>query len=161
MPSRVATYADAITAWINDRTARNWPAGISNWRAERVWEATLEIQTTDGLSVQLVPMTRRTMTLATRQTKDQPYDHEIYIREKYTEANAIPNDWIDLRVWLVESMEDQLFDLSLTPAAGADRAFVPPENGVTIDLLCDPLDLEQFRQFTAQLTVTVQELRTR
>lgn len=161
MPSRIAPIADALVVWLNDRTARNWASGLPTWQARRVWEAIEDVSTADGLLVQVAAIGRQELTLLARQSKTQRYEHEIYIRQKYADAGDVPNEWVDQRVWLVEEIEDKLFDMIESPPTNVQNVFVPAEGGITVSTYCDQFDLHETRQFTAIMSVILQEIRSR
>ena len=163
--SKSATYAQTLVDWLNDKTNRSWP--LLGWTARRCWEAVENLvegtEATDVPIVQVAAITRQPIAATTREILSQGYEFEIYVRQKYTPATPIDDAWIDARVELLESMENQLWDFDgvATLPSGVALLRVMPEGGVQMDTVCDQFDLNENRQYTGILAVTLMELRDR
>lgn len=156
MAGRAATIADALVTWLND-PSRSWP--LTGWTASRSWEPGTELEDASAaLLVQVSPDSRSSNELVSRAKRQRDYTLFVDFRQKYATTGAIPSAWLDARAELVEAVDDALADLTLTGQPSGHMVYVA---ATQIDPLCDRLDLEEFRQFTATIEVTMREIKTR
>jgi hypothetical protein len=160
MAAHAVTFADLLAAWLNDE-ARAWP--LDGWTATREWIETLELSVSDDPIVQVIMEAQQDAGFETRATYREDYRGIVGIRQKFPESGAIPKEWLDDRVELTAAVANKMKDLELTTGlpSGVQKLYVPQQDGISIESLCDRIDLEMLRQYSGLIEFKLREFRLR
>lgn len=164
MASRSGAITRWLVKWLND-PARDWPRIEGDeWTAEQTPKPTVELEESSTvLTVQVSADSRGQNTFAIRSHVQRDLSVFIDVRQRFPRTGEIDDDWLDERIALVEAIDDSLTMLDLTndPTGTVPTGYKLYVASNVIDPLCDRIDLEEFRQFTATIELTVRELKPR